>query len=73
MDGNDVGGETYNVYLYTRNVPETVRRVIQIQATGKLPPGMRIAVAEYKDKKHKDWTYRPVYPRGLKNFALSYR
>jgi len=73
LDGNDIGSGTYNVYLYTRNVSETVSRMVRLQAAGKLTPGMRIAVAEYKDKQHRDWSYRPVYPPGLKSFALIYR
>lgn len=70
LDGNDIGSGTYNLYLYTGDVTITVKRLIDLQQSRKIPPGMRVAVAKYKNRDHTDWTYEPVYPQTLKHFDL---
>jgi hypothetical protein len=72
LDGNDIGSGTYNVYLYTDNTSETVKRIVALEQSCRIPPGLRIGVAKYKDSAHKDWTYEAVYPRGLKHFEVFY-
>lgn len=68
-DGNDVGSGTVNVYLYTQDVPSTVRMLVGLENAGKVPGALRIGVAWYKDAR-RDWTYEGVYPKGLKTFEL---
>ena len=70
LDGNDIGSGTYNLYLYTGDVTETVKRLIDLQQSQKIPSGMRIAVAKYKNRDRTDWIYEPVYPHTLKQFDL---
>lgn len=72
-DGNDVGSGTLNVYLYTQDVSATVRLLTGLENAGRIPPGLRIGVAQYTDRQRRDWTYRGVYPAGLKSFDLIYR
>jgi hypothetical protein len=72
LDGNDIGSGTYNLYLYTQDVPETVRRLVELEQAHRIPPGLGIGVAKYKDSQRKDWTYEPVYPPTLKYFDISY-
>ena len=72
-DGNDVGGGIFNVYLYTQDVPSTVRMLVRLEKAGDIPLGLRIGVARYKDKDRRDWTYEGVYPSDLKAFDLIYR
>ena len=73
-DGNDVGSGTTNFYLYAddKRVDAVVQELISMQKQKLLPDGMRIGVAEYKDAKRKDWSYRPVYPVTLKHFDITY-
>lgn len=72
-DGNDMGGGAFNVYLYTRDVPATVRLLERLEKSGNIPDGLRIGVAHYKDKSRRDWSYVGVFPRGLKVFNLTYK
>lgn len=72
VDGHDVGSGTVNVFLYARDPEATVGKVRRLYFAGRLRPGMRIGVAEYKDAARKDWDYRPVFPRGLHRFDLIY-
>jgi len=69
-DGNDIGGGLCNVYLFTSDVDETVRRLVTLEHAGKIPKGVQIGVAVYKDAARTDWTYRAVYPRELKSFSI---
>jgi hypothetical protein len=69
-DGNDVGGRTFNVFIYTDRVDDSVARLIQLERSGKLPPGLRIGVAQYRDREHKDWDYKAYHPAGVTRFAL---
>lgn len=71
-DGNDIGGGAYNIYLYTQDVPKTVKLLVQLEQTRRLPRGLQIGIAKYKDNRHADWTYAPAYPSNLKTFDLSY-
>ncbi len=72
VDGNDVGGGTMNIFIYAddERVASVVSKLVTMH--DQLPGGMRIGVAEYKDAKRKDWTFRPVYPRELKHFDITY-
>lgn len=70
LDGNDIGSGTYNLYLYTSDVPETVKRLVALEQSRQIPTELRVAVAKYKDGNHTDWTYEPVYPPTLKHFEL---
>jgi hypothetical protein len=72
VDGHDVGSGTTNVFLYARDPQAAVGKVIRLYFAGRLRPGMRVGVAEYKDVSRKDWDYRPVFPRGLHRFDLIY-
>jgi hypothetical protein len=72
FDGNDIGGGTYNLYLYTRDVHSTVTLLVDLEETHRIPPHLRIGVARYADRERKNWTYDPVYPQGLKTFDISY-
>lgn len=72
-DGNDVGSGTFNVYLYTQDVSATVRLLVSLESAGRIPPGLRIGVAQYKDGQRRDWTYRAAYPAWLTSFDLIYR
>jgi hypothetical protein len=71
-DGNDIGGGAYDIYLYTADVPETVKLLVQLERTRRLPRGLRIGIAKYKDNRHTDWTYAAAFPSTLKAFDLSY-
>ena len=71
-NGNDPAGGLFNVYLESSRVDQTVTRLVSLERAGRLPPGMRIGVAVYRDKAHADWTYRAVYPRSLTYFSSSY-
>lgn len=72
-DGNDVGSGTFNVYLYTQDVPATVRLLTNLESAGSIPGELRIGIARYKDRERRDWSYKPAYPAGLKFFDLTYR
>lgn len=65
-DGGDLGRGAYNIYLYTADVPATVKLLIRLEQTRRLPRGLRIGIAKSKE------TYAPAYPSDLKAFALSY-
>jgi hypothetical protein len=69
-DGNDVGGGLFNVYLYTSDVEGTVGRVVALENAGRIPAGVQIGVAVYKDGSRNNWSYRPAYPDGLKSFSV---
>ncbi|MDR3525669.1 MAG: hypothetical protein P4L57_00200 [Rhizomicrobium sp.] len=72
VDGNDIGGGTFNVFIYADDaqVDVVVHKLIAMH--DQLPNGMRIGVAVYKDAQRKDWTFRPVYPDGLREFYITY-
>jgi hypothetical protein len=74
VDGNDLGSGTRNLYLYTqpKDVRKTINLLIELEGAKRLPGNMRIGIAEYKNEKHSDWTYRPAYPAGLKQFSIVY-
>ena len=72
VDGHDLGSGTANVFLYARDAEAAVGKVLRLYFAGRLRPGMRVGVAEYKDASRKDWDYRPVFPRGLHRFELIY-
>jgi hypothetical protein len=72
-DGNDIGSGTFNVFIYTDQVDRTVARLIDLERSGKVPVGLRIGVAQYKNKERTDWTYSVAYPPTLTNFELIYR
>ena len=72
LDGNDIGGGTYNLYLYTQDVRSTVKLLVDLEDAHRIPPNLRIGVARYADREHKNWTYDPVYPQGLQSFDISY-
>ena len=72
VDGNDIGSGTFNLYLYTADVPETVRRMAALEMAGRLPAGMRIGYAKYTRADRSDWVYEPAYPSDLKNFDITY-
>lgn len=69
--GNDLGGGAYNIYLYTQDVPETVKLLIRLEQARRLPRGLQIGIAKYKDNRHTDWSYTPAYPATLKIFAIA--
>ncbi|MEI9932858.1 MAG: hypothetical protein WDM89_20555 [Rhizomicrobium sp.] len=73
FDGNDIGSGTYNLYLYTEDVPATVKLLIELENSGGISHGLRIGVAKYTDTHHNDWTYQAVYPATLKAFDLIYK
>jgi hypothetical protein len=66
VDGNDLGGGVYNIRVHTQNVPETVKLLIQLEQTRRLPRGLRIGV------RRADGTYAPAYPSTLKIFDIAY-
>jgi hypothetical protein len=72
-DGNDIGSGTFNVFIYTDQVDRTVARLIDLERSGKVPVGLRIGVAQYKNQERTDWTYSVAYPPTLTNFELIYR
>ena len=72
VDGHDTGSGTANIFLYAQDPQAAVGKVIRLYFAGRLRPGMRVGVAEYKDAARKDWDYRPVFPRGLHRFDLIY-
>lgn len=65
VHGKDVGSSTYNIYLYTQNIPETVKLLVRLEQTRRLPRGLQIGIAKYKDARRADWTYTPVYPSSI--------
>jgi hypothetical protein len=71
-DGNDIGGGTFNVYLYTQRIDATVQKIIELERLGRIPAGARIGVAQYSNAQRTDWTYKPVWPAGLKSFDITY-
>jgi hypothetical protein len=73
LDGHDIGSGTYNIFLYSQNIPETVKRLIELEEAQRIPSGLRIGVAKYKDEERTDWTYEPAYPSTLKHFEIMYR
>jgi hypothetical protein len=70
-DGNDIGGGTCNVYLYTDHIDATISRLVTLVHAGRLPRDLRIGVAMYKNSRHTDWTYRVAYPATLIKFDLA--
>ncbi len=72
VDGNDFGGGTYNVFLYSSDPDAAVRKVIELFEMGQLRPGMRIGVAEYLDEERTNWKFRPAFPEGLETFDIMY-
>jgi len=60
--GNDISAGTFNVYLYAAEPDRAVNRVIALYRAGELRPGMRIAIAHYKNALRTDWDYQLVYP-----------
>jgi hypothetical protein len=66
VDGNDLGGGAYNIRMYTQNAPETVKLLVQLEQTRRLPRGLRIGV------RRADGTYTPAYPSALKIFGIAY-
>jgi hypothetical protein len=66
VDGKDVGGSAYNIYLYTQDVPGTVKLLVRLEQTRRLPRGLQIGI------RHADRTYAPAYPSTLRNFDISY-
>jgi len=72
VDGHDVGSGTFNVFIYADDgaVDSVVIKLIQLHDDGKIPRGMKLGVANYSDAERTDWTFRPVYPAGLKTFEL---
>jgi hypothetical protein len=68
-DGNDIGGGTFNVFLYTADIDATVALLVRLDEADRIPDGMRIGVAEYTNAERTDWTYRAAYPEGLTSFS----
>jgi hypothetical protein len=68
VHGKDVGGSAYNIYLYTQDVRATVKLLVRLEQTRRLPRGLQIGIAKYKDDRRTDWTYAPAYPATLKTF-----
>jgi hypothetical protein len=66
VHGKDAGSSAYNIYLYTRDVPTTVKLLVQLEQTRRLPRGLQIGI------RHADGTYAPAYPATLKTFDISY-
>jgi hypothetical protein len=74
VDGHDAGSGTVNVFLYAEDsrVDAAIAVVIRLFEQGKLPKGMRVGRAIYKDEKRRDWHFQPVYPAGLAEFQIMY-
>jgi hypothetical protein len=73
VDGNDIGGGTFNVFLFTDDVDATVQKLIKLEKTGSLPSGLRIGVGDqYTNSDKTDVNYRAVYPEGLTKFDTMY-
>ncbi len=72
VDGHDIGSGTSNVFIYAEDakVDSAVRHIIDMVERGKIPEGMKLAVAQYLDAERTDWTFKPVYPADLKSFAI---
>jgi hypothetical protein len=58
--------------LYTQDVPATVKMLIRLEQTRRLPRGLQIGIAKHEDSRQTDWTYTPAYPATLKSFDISY-
>jgi hypothetical protein len=73
IDGHDVGSGTFNVFLYTDDstIDATVARLVKLVEGGKVPPGMKVGVAQYTNAARTDWTFKPVYPAGLTTFDIT--
>src|SRR5262245_3172157 len=72
VDSFDLGGGTMNVFLYSADPEQAVRRVIELFEDRLLPGGMRIGVADSQGGAQASRTYHPVYPPDLKDFKLIY-
>lgn len=68
VDGNDVGGGVFNVFLYSNDVDATVAVLRRLRDAGRIPEDMRVGVADYTNADRTDWVYSPVYPDGLASF-----
>lgn len=73
VDGNDVGGGMFNVYLLTGTPDPAVRRVLELFKANRLRPNLRIAVAENYSPDRRNWTYRLVFPDSGGPFELGGR
>ena len=71
VDSFDLGGGTLNIFLYSADPEGAARRVIELFEQGRLPPGMRIGIANSKGDPATR-TYRAVYPADFKDFRLIY-
>lgn len=73
VDGDDASGGTVNVFVFAddTSVKAAVARIIALHRAGKLPPGLRIGVARYKDPDRAEWDYEAAFPPELKSFALN--
>jgi hypothetical protein len=66
VDRKAVGVSAYNIYLYTQDVPATVKLLVRLEQARRLPRGLQIGI------RHTDRTYAPAYPSTLKTFGISY-
>lgn len=73
VDGDDASGGTVNVFVFAddTSVKAAVAKIIALHRAGKLPPGLRIGVAHYKDADRTEWDYDAAFPPELKSFALN--
>jgi hypothetical protein len=74
VDGNDFGGGTANIFIYAEDddVTATVKLLVTLHNTGRLPEGMRVGIARYKNAERTDWIFEPAFPVGLKHFDITY-
>ena len=74
VDGHDMGGGTTNVFLYAEDdvVDDAAALIIALFEDEKLPQGMRLAKAVYKNAERSEWHFEPLYPKGLSHFDIMY-
>lgn len=72
VDGHDIGSGQFNVFMYAddRKIDVAIARIIQLFQDGKLAPGMKLGVAVYVDLTRTDWSFKPVFPPGLREFEV---
>lgn len=66
VHGKDVGSSAYNIYLYTQNVPGTVKLLVRLEQARSLPRGLQIGIRQTAG------TYAPAYPSALRIFKIAY-
>jgi hypothetical protein len=66
VDGHDIGSGEMNIFLFTENPILTFERIKSIPSVAKRMSDVKVGYREVGEDE-----YTPLYPEGLKHFAVS--